>query len=80
MKLPRQALFGQARRPVPDSTDGGREMNTLHSTTASAVSRVCTPSDRGAEKSGATGGPVPAGGARGCARGTGRQHGLHDGG
>lgn len=72
MKLARQALVspsGTRARTQSDragSTDGGREMNTLHSTTTSAVIRTrLHDAGRGSEKSGAVGG-------RGCARGTGR--------
>lgn len=60
--------FGHTEKP--DTTDGGREMNTLHSTSSSAVITrlhdVIRPAERH-EKSGAVSG-------RGCARGTGRQH------
>lgn len=49
-----------------DSTDGGREMNALHSTTSSAVVTRLHDVGRGIEKSGAA--------ARGCVRGAGRQH------
>ncbi|NGO13720.1 SigE family RNA polymerase sigma factor [Streptomyces sp. HC44] len=56
-------------------------MNTLHSTSTSAVAVVTRLHDvtRNSEKSGADGGPSHAsvferGGGRGCARGTGRQH------
>lgn len=63
MKLPRQAHWHTERT---DSTDGGREMNALHSTTSSAV--VTRLHDvRSPEKSG-------AGGGRGCFRGAGRQY------
>lgn len=70
---------GQAFRHKQDSTaerteepgfhDGGREMNTLHSTSTSAVvTRLHDVTvSRNTEKSGAVSG-------RGCARGTGRQH------
>jgi RNA polymerase sigma-70 factor (sigma-E family) len=46
---------------------GGREMNTLHSTSTNAVITRLHDVTRGSEKSGAVSG-------RGCARGTGRQH------
>ncbi|HZG02528.1 MAG TPA: SigE family RNA polymerase sigma factor [Streptomyces sp.] len=58
-------------------------MNTLHRTITSAVvhTRLHTPvvPDRGAERSGATGGPgvSPAKRGGGCARGTGRQRPAH---
>ncbi len=68
MNSPRQS-FGHSRNR--NSTDGGREMNTLHSTATSAVvTRLHDAMPRSAgkhEKSGAVSG-------RGCARGTGRQH------
>ncbi|WP_371669509.1 SigE family RNA polymerase sigma factor [Streptomyces sp. NBC_00289] len=54
-------------------------MNTLHSTSTSAVITRLHDVGRGPEKSGADGGPsrgsvFERGGGRGCARGTGRQH------
>lgn len=64
MKLPRQAHWHKERT---DSTDGGREMNTLHSTTSSAVATRLHDVGRSTEKSGALNG-------RGCIRGAGRQH------
>lgn len=64
MKLPRQAHWHRERT---DSTDGGREMNALHSTTSSAVVTRLHDVGRSPEKSG-------AGGGRGCFRGAGRQH------
>lgn len=64
MKLPRQALWHKERT---DSTDGGREMNATHSTTASAVVTRLHDVGRSIEKSG-------AGNGRGCVRGAGRQH------
>ncbi len=63
MKLPRQARWHTERT---DSTDGGRQMNTLHSTTSSAVATRLHDVGRSQEKSGA--------GVRGCVRGAGRQH------
>ena len=66
MKLPRQARCHTER---PDSTDGGRQMNALLSTTSSAVVTRLHDVGRSQEKSGA--------GARGCVRGTGRQHTSH---
>ncbi|MEU7055371.1 SigE family RNA polymerase sigma factor [Streptomyces sp. NPDC046197] len=54
-------------------------MNTLHSTSTSAVVTRLHDVTRGSEKSGAEGGPsrtsvFERGGGRGCARGAGRQH------
>lgn len=72
MKLARQALVHRAKprsgslTDRAGSTDGGREMNTLHSTTNSAVRTRLHDTGRSAEKSGAVVG------GRGCARGTGR--------
>lgn len=66
MKLPRQAQWHTERT---DSTDGGRHMNALHSTTSSAVVTRLHDIGRSTEKSGA--------GARGCVRGAGRQHSSH---
>lgn len=72
MKLPRQSFWhrvGKTAREAAEragSTDGGREMNTLHSTANSAVITRLHDVARVGEKSGATIG-------RGCARGTGRQ-------
>lgn len=63
MKLPRQAHWHTERT---DSTDGGRQMNALHSTTSSAVVSRLHDIGRSPEKSGA--------GVRGCVRGAGRQH------
>lgn len=63
MKLPRQAHWHTERT---DSTDGGRQMNALHSTTSSAVVTRLHDVGRSPEKSGA--------GVRGCVRGAGRQH------
>lgn len=72
MKLPRQAHWHKERT---DSTDGGREMNATHSTTASAVVTRLHDIGRSAERSGATGSTSLLGGGRGCApRGAGRQH------
>lgn len=51
----------------PGLHDGGREMNTLHSTSTSAVVTRLHDVTRSTEKSGAVS-------PRGCARGTGRQH------
>lgn len=72
MKEPGQAQYhkdssnAQHQRTAPDSTDGGREMNALHSTTSSAVVTRLHDVTRSTEKSGA-----PSG--RWCARGIGRQ-------
>ncbi len=63
MKLPRQA---QWHTEEPDSTDGGRHMNALHSTTSSAVVTRLHDIGRSPEKSVA--------GTRGRVRGAGRQH------
>lgn len=77
MKLPRQAHWHRERT---DSTDGGREMNALHSTTSSAVATRLHDVGRSTEKSGAQGGTSllersrELGGGRGCTRGAGRQH------
>lgn len=77
MKLPRQAHWHKERT---DSTDGGREMNATHSTTASAVVTRLHDVGRSTEKSGAGGGASllersrELGGVRGCVRGVGRQH------
>src|ERR1700752_1181501 len=65
MKLPGQPLPRNQARRRTDSTDGGREMNALHSTNSSAVVTRLHDVVR-SEKSGATS-------VRGCARGTGRQ-------
>lgn len=65
MKLPRQAHWHRER---PDTTDGGREMNAIHSITASAVVTRLHDVGRTTEKSGA------AVNGRGCVRGAGRQH------
>lgn len=64
MKSPRQARWHMEET---NSTDGGREMNALHSTTSSAVVTRLHDTGRSTEKSG-------AGGGRGCFRGAGRQH------
>ena len=53
MKLPGQAHWHMERT---DSTDGGREMNALHSTTSSAVVTRLHDVGRGTEKSGAASG------------------------
>src|SRR5439155_8363675 len=71
MKLGWQS-FGHRERSTPGTHrtswlyDGGREMNTLHGTTSSAVITRLHDVVRAGEKSGAVSG-------RGCARGTGRQ-------
>ncbi|CAL9309374.1 hypothetical protein SUDANB91_04485 [Streptomyces sp. SudanB91_2054] len=59
----------QYRSRTPEVHDGGREMNTLHGTSTSAVvTRLHdVHTHRSTEKSGVVSG-------RGCARGTGRQH------
>jgi RNA polymerase sigma-70 factor (sigma-E family) len=63
-----------------DSTDGGREMNALHSTTTSAVVTRLHDVGGGTEKPGAGVGTSllersrELGGGRGCVRATGRQH------
>jgi RNA polymerase sigma-70 factor (sigma-E family) len=68
MKWPRQAFrHKQGSTENRGLHDGGREMNTLHSTSASAVVTRLHDVTRNTEKSGAVSG-------RGCARGTGRQH------
>src|SRR3954452_8669429 len=64
---------------TPEVHDGGREMNTLHIITTSAVGTRLHDVTRSSQKSGVDGGPSRAsgferGGGRGCARGTGRQH------
>lgn len=77
MKQPGQAHWHKERT---DSTDGGREMNALHSTTTSAVVTRLHDVGRGTEKSGTGGGASllernrELGGGRGCVRGAGRQH------
>lgn len=75
---------GQAFATRNDNTlhDGGREMNTLHSTTPGAVVTRLHDIVVRSEKSGADGGPSRVslserGGGRGCARGAGRQHSSH---
>ena len=70
MKLPVQAHW---QLEHTDSTDGGREMSTLRSTTSSAVTTRLHDVGRSQEKSGANG-AASLGGARGCVRGAGRQH------
>jgi RNA polymerase sigma-70 factor (sigma-E family) len=71
MKLARQSFGTGENDPRDedrraDSTDGGRDMNTLHSAATSAVVTRLHDVGRSGEKSGGAGG-------RGCARATGRQ-------
>src|SRR5689334_5923485 len=78
MKCPRQAFRHKAgctteRTEQPGLHDGGREMNTLHSSSTSAVVTRLHDVTRATERSGADGG-TSLGGGRGCVRGAGRQH------